>query len=76
MSEVLKDAPVTDVEAPPGAVMTAGGAFGLRCKEGAAGAGLSETRAASLPEEDNLRNDMMGGEVMGLAEDRSFQGSL
>jgi penicillin-binding protein 1A len=76
MSEVLKDVPITDFVVPPGAELAPGGAFGICYKEGTIGTGISETRAASLPEEDFLRSDMMDDEHSGLIEEAPLPGPL
>jgi penicillin-binding protein 1A len=76
MSDVLKDVPITDFVVPEGAEMTPGGAYGICYKAGTVGTGISETRAASLPEEEFLRSDMMEEEYMGLVEDDGTQGSM
>jgi hypothetical protein len=72
MSDALKDKPIVDFEVPEGAVMTPGGAYGICYKAGTVGTGISETRAASLPEEDFLRSDMLEEEHMGLVEDAAL----
>jgi penicillin-binding protein 1A len=58
MSDVLKDVPIIDFTVPDDAQMTPGGAFGICYKAGTVGTGISETVAASVPEEDFLINDM------------------
>jgi penicillin-binding protein 1A len=77
MSEILKDVPITDFVVPEGAEMTPGGAFGICYKAGTVGTGYSETQAASLPEEDFLRSDMLDdSDYFDLVEETGAQGAL
>jgi penicillin-binding protein 1A len=58
MKDILKDLPIKEFTVPPDAQIAPGGAFGICYKAGTLGTGYSETTAASLPEEEFLRQDM------------------
>jgi penicillin-binding protein 1A len=76
MSAVLQDAPIVDFTVPPDAEMTTGGAFGICYKAGTVGTGISETAAASLPEEDFLRRDMFEEDPVDIVSVESYPSSL